>query len=435
MRGQKNSWLNTSDTDLVSKYQEVKEVYENYLSQGLTLDMSRGKPSNDQLDLSSPMLDYLSGDSYTSETGVDCRNYGGLDGLVEMKKIFADMLRIEEDEVIVGGNSSLSMMFDNIASNLSHGVRNGIPWSRQGTIKFICPVPGYDRHFAICEYFHIEMIPVSMTPTGPDMDLVEKLVAEDPLIKGMWCVPIFSNPDGCVYSDKTVKRLANLKPAADDFRLYWDNAYCVHYFNGELPILPNILEECEKAGNPNMPLIFTSFSKISFSGAGVAAIASSKSNIQFILQRLTIQTVGPDKLNQLRHVRFFKNVEGVHEHMKKMAEILRPKFELVEEILSKNLGGKDIATWNKPNGGYFISFNTLDGCAKRVFALCSEVGLTITTAGATFPYGVDPKNSNIRIAPTNPSLDGLKEAIEVFTVAVQLASLEKLLGMQAVFEE
>ncbi len=432
---QKNSWLNVKDTDLVTKYQNVKEKYDDYLSQGLSLDMSRGKPSIDQLNLSTPMLDCLNAESYISDSGVDCRNYGGLDGLVEMKKIFAGILNIETDEVVVGGNSSLSMMFDNIASNLSHGVRNGIPWSRQGAIKFICPVPGYDRHFSICEYFHIEMISVNMTPTGPDMDEVEKLVAEDPLIKGMWCVPIFSNPDGCVYSDKTVKRLANLKPAAEDFRLYWDNAYCVHHFTGDLPAIPNILEECEKAGNPNMPLIFTSFSKISFSGAGVAAMASSKSNVDFILQRLTMQTVGPDKLNQLRHVRFFKNVEGVHEHMKKMAEILKPKFDLVHEILTKNLGGKEIATWNKPNGGYFISFNTLDGCAKRVFSLCSQVGLTITTAGATFPYGNDPNNSNIRIAPTNPSLEELGEAIEIFTVAVQLASLEKLLGMQAVFNE
>ncbi|MDR2736163.1 MAG: aminotransferase class I/II-fold pyridoxal phosphate-dependent enzyme, partial [Gracilibacteraceae bacterium] len=402
------------------------ESYNAYVNKKLKLDMSRGKPGEDQLALSGDMLTILRGDDYTSPGGIDCRNYGGLEGIPEMKGIFADILDISPEEVIVGGNSSLAMMFDNVAVNMSHGVRDGEPWMLQGKVKFLCPTPGYDRHFTICEYFHIKMIPVPMTPNGPDMDIVEELLASDPMIKGMWCVPVFSNPEGIIYSDETVRRLAALKPAAADFRLYWDNAYCIHHFNGPRPVIPNILRECEKAGNPHMPFIFTSFSKISMAGAGVAAMASSLSNCEYIRQRFFVQTIGPDKLSQLRHVRFFKNYDGVMEHMSKMAAILRPKFAAVRDKLTAELEGLGIAEWNNPDGGYFVSFNTIDGCAKRTVALCKEAGVVMTGAGATFPNGKDPRDRNIRIAPTYPSVTELQTAMEVFCLAVKIAALEKL---------
>ena len=417
--------------ELVRIYHSLQKQYEAYCHRNLKLDMSRGKPGADQLDLCGAMMNCLAKDDYMSSNNIDCRNYGGVDGIPEMTQLFADILDIDRDEVVVGGNSSLKMMFDNIAVNVSHGVRDGVPWQQQGTIKFICPVPGYDRHFSICQYFHIEMIPVEMTPDGPDMDTVERLVASDPLIKGMWCVPVFSNPDGYVYSDEVVRRIANLKPAAVDFRIYWDNSYTIHHFSGERPVIPNILRECEKAGNPNMPLIFTSFSKISFPGAAVAAIASSKSNCDFIRKRLTIQTIGPDKLNQLRHVRFFKDLNGVLAHMEKMAEILRPKFEVVLGTLQTELSGKGVATWTTPSGGYFVSLNTEEGCAKRTVALCKDAGIVMTGAGATFPYGKDPLDRNIRIAPSFPPIAELKTAMEVFCVCVQIAAIEKLLNLKS----
>ncbi|MCL1790931.1 MAG: aminotransferase class I/II-fold pyridoxal phosphate-dependent enzyme [Peptococcaceae bacterium] len=406
---------------------DLRESYDTYVSMNLKLDMSRGKPGEDQLALSNDMLTILCEDDFTSPGGIDCRNYGGLEGIPEMKALFADILDISPEEVIVGGNSSLAMMFDNVAVNMTHGVRDGEPWLTQGKVKFLCPSPGYDRHFTICEYFHIHMIPVPMTPTGPDMDIVENLLASDPMIKGMWCVPVFSNPEGIVYSDETVRRLAALKPAAEDFRLYWDNAYCIHHFNGRQPVVPNILRECEKAGNPHMPLIFASFSKVSLAGAGVAAMAGSLSNCEYIRQRFFVQTIGPDKLSQLRHVRFFKNYEGVMKHMGKMAEILRPKFATVLDKLADELEGLGIAEWNKPEGGYFISFNILDGCAKRTVALCKEAGVVMTGAGATYPYGKDPRDRNIRIAPTYPSVSELQKAMEVFCLAVKIAALEKLM--------
>lgn len=416
--------------ELVCIYHKLLKKYEVYCRQKLTLDMSRGKPGADQLDLSGSMMDCLAKDDYMSSNQIDCRNYGGMDGIPEMKQLFADILEVDRDEIIVGGNSSLNMMFDNVAVNLSHGVRDGVPWQQQGTIKFICPVPGYDRHFLTCQYFHIEMIPVEMTPDGPDMDEVERLVSSDPLIKGMWCVPVFSNPDGCTYSDETVLRIANLKPAAVDFRLYWDNSYTIHHFLGDRPVIPNILRECERAGNPNMPLIFTSFSKISFPGAAVAAMASSKSNCDFIRNRLTIQTIGPDKLNQLRHVRFFKDLNGILAHMVKMAEILRPKFDVVLDTLKAELSGKGVASWNTPSGGYFLSLNTNEGCAKRTVTLCKNAGITMTGAGATFPYGKDPLDRNIRIAPSYPPIEELKAAMDVFCVCVQIAAIEKLLNLK-----
>lgn len=415
-----------SKTAMEAELSKLKVEYGKYAAKGLKLDMSRGKPGEDQLALSDGMLTVLSESDYKSPGGIDCRNYGGLEGIPEMKKIFADILDIAPDEVIVGGNSSLAMMFDNVAVNMSHGVRNGEPWMRQGNVKFLCPSPGYDRHFTICEYFHIEMITVPMTKDGPDMDMVEKLVSADPMIKGMWCVPVFSNPDGIVYSDETVRRIAALKPAAEDFRLYWDNAYCIHHFNGQRPNIPNILRECEKAGNPHMPLVFASFSKVSMAGAGVGCMGSSLSNCDYIRKRFFTQTIGPDKLSQLRHVRFFKDYDGVMKHMSKMADIVRPKFETVLKNLNDELDGMGIAEWNEPDGGYFVSFNTIDGCAKRTVALCKEAGVVMTSAGATFPYGKDPRDRNIRIAPTYPTVAELQSAMEIFCLSVKIASLEKL---------
>ena len=422
-----SAYKNFSAEQKFTEYNNLKKIFEAYVAENLHLDMSRGKPGPEQLDLAAGMHTCLSENDYYSSGGIDCRNYGILDGLPEMKKIFADLLDVSVDEIILGGNSSLSMMFDNIASNVSHGVRDSIPWQRQGDVKFICPVPGYDRHFAICDYFHIKMIAVGMKPDGPDMDEVEKLVGSDPLIKGMWCVPVFSNPDGCIYSDEVIRRIANLKPAAHDFRIYWDNAYCVHHFRGEKPTIPCILRECEKSGNPHMPLVFASFSKISFSGAAVSAIATSKSNCDFIKTRLAIQTIGPDKLNQLRHVRFFGDSGGVYKHLVKIAEIIRPKFETVIKIFEKNLSQLEIADWTDPSGGYFISFNTLPGCAARAVSLCKDAGVTLTPAGSTYPYGNDPVDANIRIAPTYPTRCELEKAMEIFCVAVRIASLEKLL--------
>jgi len=418
-----------TQSELTALKTELESVFNKHKEKGKKLNMTRGVPSDEQLSLCNDMLTCLSTDDYKSASGTDCRNYGGLDGIPEIKKIFADLLDITPDEVIVGGNSSLALMFDNVAVNMTHGVRDGEPWQHQGQVKFLCPVPGYDRHFTICKYFHIDMIPVATGNDGPDMDAIEKLVASDKMIKGIWCVPKFSNPTGIVYSDETVRRFAKLKPAAADFRIYWDNAYALHDLeNGQIKI-PNIIRLCEEAGNPNMAYVFASFSKVSFAGASVSCIASSKSNCEFIKQRLSAQTIGPDKVNQLRHVRFFKDAEGVLLHMEKHASILKPKFRLVADTLKSELGNLHIADWTNPSGGYFISFNSMEGCAKRIVELCAQAGVALTPAGATFPNGKDPHNKNIRIAPTCPPLNELKEALEIFCVAVKLASAEKLLAV------
>ena len=406
---------------------ELESVFSRYKENGKKLNMTRGVPSDDQLALCNDMLTCLTANDYKSANGTDCRNYGGLDGIPEVKKIFADLLELTPDEVVVGGSSSLALMFDNVSVNVSHGVREGKPWQSQGQIKFLCPSPGYDRHFTICNYFHIDMIPVAMGEDGPDMDVIEKLVSSDPMIKGIWCVPKYSNPTGIVYSDETIKRFAKLKPAADDFRIYWDNAYAIHDL-GETKKILNIVRLCEEAGNPNMVYVFSSFSKVSFAGASMTCMASSKSNCEYIKQRLTAQTIGPDKLTHLRHARFFKDAANVMAHMEKHAQILRPKFKLVNDKLESHLGGLGIGTWTKPEGGYFVSFDSLDGLAKRIVALCSEAGVALTPAGATYPNGKDPKDSNIRIAPTFPPLTELEEAMEIFCVAVKLASAEKLLN-------
>ena len=405
--------------------QKFKEVQD----RNLKLDMSRGKPSAAQLNLSNGMMDVLnSSEELTCANGVDCRNYGGLDGIDEAKQLLADMMEVPKDNVIIFGNSSLNVMYDTVARAMTHGVMGSTPWCKLDKVKFLCPVPGYDRHFAITEHFGIEMINIPMTSEGPDMDLVEELVNNDPAVKGIWCVPKYSNPQGITYSDETVFRFANLKPAAEDFRIFWDNAYCVHHlYEDKQDYLLEILMECKKAGNPDMVYKFSSTSKISFPGSGIAAMAASDANLKDIRNMMKVQTIGHDKVNQLRHVRFFKDIHGIVEHMKKHADILRPKFETVLEVLDKELGGLEIGSWIAPRGGYFISFDALDGCAKAIVAKAKEAGVVLTGAGATFPYGKDPHDSNIRIAPSYPTPEELEMAADIFVLSVKLVSIDKIL--------
>ncbi|MFD2616387.1 aminotransferase class I/II-fold pyridoxal phosphate-dependent enzyme [Terrilactibacillus laevilacticus] len=409
---------------------KLQEKYEEYKSKKLSLNMARGKPCPEQLDLSMGMLDTIRSDSsLISKEGIDCRNYGGIDGLVEAKELLAPLLEVSTDEIIIGGNSSLNMMHDTIFRAMFKGVLGGEqPWGQYPKIKFLCPSPGYDRHFSLCEFFDIEMVVVDMLEDGPDMEQVEKLVSEDETIKGIWCVPKYSNPEGVTYSDEVVDRLAKMETKAKDFRIFWDNAYAVHHLTDKPDQLKNILHACQEAGHPNRPFLFGSTSKISFPGSGVAVMGSSKENIQYIKKQLSAQTIGPDKINQLRHVLFFKDFEGLQDHMKKQADIIKPKFDKVLELFDSELEGKHIATWSKPNGGYFISLNTLDGTAKDIVELAAEAGVTLTGAGATFPYRKDPKDRNIRIAPTFPSLEELELAIQVLCVCIQLISVEKILA-------
>lgn len=409
-------------TKLDAEFEEVK-------ARGLNLDMSRGKPSAEQLNLSMGMMDVLTSDTdLICQEGVDCRNYGVLDGITEAKQLLADMMEVPKQNIIIFGNSSLNVMYDQIARAMTHGVLGSTPWAKLDKVKFLCPVPGYDRHFAITEHFGIEMINVPMTATGPDMDIVEKLVAEDDAIKGIWCVPKYSNPQGITYSDETVRRFARLKPAAEDFRIYWDNAYGIHHlYEDKQDQLIEILEECEKAGNPNLAYKFSSTSKISFPGSGIAAIASSDENLAEIRKQMRVQTIGHDKVNQLRHARFFGDINGMVEHMRKHADILRPKFDAVLETLDRELGGLEIGSWIAPRGGYFISFDSMEGCAKAIVAKAKEAGLVMTGAGATFPYGKDPKDSNIRIAPSFPSVEEMEAASKIFVLCVKLASIDKYL--------
>ena len=413
---------------LAAEKARLEQQLGEYKAKGLKLDMSRGKPSPDQLDLSMEMMDHY-GNEYVSENGTDCRNYGLLDGIPEAKAIFSEMLGVSADQIIIGGNSSLQLMYDFVIRALQLGVLGSDkPWCKYDKVKFLCPSPGYDRHFAICESLGIEMIPVEYKSDGPDMDEVERLVSSDETIKGIWCVPMYSNPTGISYSDEAVRRFAALKPAAKDFRILWDNAYCVHHLSDDQDKILNIIEECEKTGNPDMVVEFASTSKISFPGSGIAMIAASKANIDFIKSQLTFQTIGYDKLNQLHHVQYFKDLNGIMEHMKRHAKIVKPKFDAVLSALDKEIAPLGIGEWNSPKGGYFISFNALDGCAKRIVGLAKEAGVVMTGAGATYPYGEDPRDSNIRIAPTYPTVDELKLAMEIFCVCVKLASAEKLLG-------
>lgn len=423
-----SSIKNLTKEELAQREISLRRQYNNFKAQGLQLDMSRGKPGVQQLDLTLDMLTCVSAEEgYTAASGMDVRNYGLLDGLPEIKALFADILGVTPDQVIVGGNSSLNMMFDYIATCYSKGVCGHTPWCQQGEVKFLCPVPGYDRHFAVTEYFGVKMIPVKMTPYGPDMDAIEELI-KDPAVKGMWCVPMYSNPDGITYSDATVRRLAAMKPVAPDFRIIWDNAYCLHHLEDEGDTLLNIYPELVKNGNEDMVVMFTSTSKISFPGSGVAALAASPANVADVKKRMTVQTIGHDKLNMLRHIRFFKNLDGIKRHMKLHAAVLHPRFRVVLDTLETQLGTKDVAYWHQPRGGYFVSVNLMDGCAKRTVQLLKEAGVVMTPAGATYPYGDDPRDSNIRIAPSFPAVEDLAVAMELFCLCAELACVEKLLA-------
>ncbi len=416
--------------ELTALKSELEQRFEEIKAKRLNLDMSRGKPSAAQLDLAMGMMDVLnSNTSLVCEEGVDCRNYGVLDGIREAKQLLADMMEVPKDNIVIFGNSTLNIMYDTIARSMTHGVMGSTPWCKLDKVKFLCPVPGYDRHFAITEHFGIEMINVPMTPEGPDMDIVEELVSSDDAIKGIWCVPKYSNPQGITYSDRTVQRFARLKPAAKDFRIFWDNAYGIHHlYDDKQDWLPEILMQCKIEGNPDMVYKFTSTSKVSFPGSGLAAMAASTENLVAIREQMKIQTIGHDKLNQLRHARFYGNIHGMVEHMKKHADILRPKFETVLNKLESELGGLEIGSWLEPRGGYFISFDSLEGCAKAIVAKAKEAGLVMTPAGATFPYGKDPKDSNIRIAPSYPTPEELDVASDVFVLSVKLVSIDKILA-------
>lgn len=423
------SYKEMSRSELEVLYKELEQAYEDAKGKGLKLDMSRGKPAASQLDMTMPILDVLNAESsLKTEGGADCRNYGVLDGIPEAKALMGEMLGVPAENVIVCGNASLTIMYDTVSRSFTHGVCGSTPWCKLDKVKFLCPAPGYDRHFAITEHFGVEMITVPMTPEGPDMNMVQEYVEHDPAVKGIWCVPKYSNPQGFTYSAETVKRFAALNPAAEDFRIFWDNAYVIHdlYEDGG-DELPDILSECEKAGHPDMVYEFASTSKVSFAGSGIAAVASSVKNLDAIRKTMTIQTIGYDKINQLRHVRYFKNLDGLKSQMKKEAAIMRPKFEAVISTLEKELDGLGIAEWTKPKGGYFISFETMEGCAKKVVAKCKEAGVVLTGAGATFPYGKDPKDSNIRIAPSFPTPEEMEQAAELFVLCVKLVSVEKLL--------
>ena len=423
------AYKDMSREELLQEKAALEAQYEEVKARGLKLDMSRGKPSAAQLDLSMGMMDILNSTTdLKCAAGVDCRNYGILDGIDEAKELLADMTEVSKDNIIIYGNSSLNIMYDTISRSVTHGVMGSTPWCKlDKPVKFLCPVPGYDRHFAITEHFGIEMINIPMTPDGPDMDLVEKYVNNDPMVKGIWCVPKYSNPQGLTYSDETVRRFARLQPAAEDFRIYWDNAYGIHHlYDDKQDHLIEILMECKKEGHEDMVFKFCSTSKISFPGSGVAAIGASKANLEFIKKQMTIQTIGHDKLNQLRHVRYFKDIHGMVTHMRKHADILRPKFEMVLNGLQE-LGELGIGSWINPRGGYFISFDSMPGCAKAIVAKAKEAGVVMTPAGATFPYGKDPQDSNIRIAPSFPTLEELKAATEVFALSVKLVSIDKIL--------
>ncbi len=413
-----------SKAQLAEYRQQLSKEYDRYVAQNLKLDMSRGKPSGSQLDLTNGILNTL--DGYTTESGVDARNYGGLEGIPEARRLFSELLGIPQEKIIIGGNSSLNLMYDAMMRLFVFGTHGNPAWRKLPAVKFLCPSPGYDRHFAICEDLGIEMIPIPMKEDGPDMDMVESLAAADDSIKGIWCVPLYSNPQGICYCDAVVDRLASMKTAAPDFRIFWDNAYGVHHIYSERK-LKDIFAASEAAGNPDRVLYFFSTSKITFPGAGVALLAASASNLDEICKHMGVQTIGHDKLNQLRTVRYLRNADGVRAHMRALAAELRPKFDMVLQTLDRELAGTGLAAWQRPEGGYFVALDTLDGCAKATVALAKKAGVTMTGAGATFPYKNDPRDRNIRIAPTYPTLDELKIAMELFCVCVKLAGVDALL--------
>ncbi|MCD8330810.1 MAG: aminotransferase [Lachnospiraceae bacterium] len=423
------SYQDMTKEELMTLREELRKSYEDAKGLGLKLDMSRGKPAADQLDLSMEMMDTFNRNTVPrSEDGMDCRNYGALDGVIEAKRLMAAMIGCRPEQTVVCGNASLNVMYDLLARAELFGILGETPWSRLPKVTFLCPVPGYDRHFRMTEAMGIDMINIPMNEDGPDMDLVEKLVSEDETVKGIWCVPRFSNPGGVVYSDEVVRRMAALKPAARDFRIFWDNAYAVHdlYEEDQQQIL-EILSECEKAGNPDMVYEIASTSKVTFPGAGISVFAASPANLEEFKQRMGVQTISYDKINMLRHVGFLKDLDTLKAHMRKQADLIRPKFEAVEDILDQELGGLEIGTWTKPRGGYFISFQAMNGCAKQIVARCKEAGVVLTGAGAAYPYGLDPDDSNIRIAPTYPTLEEMKQATKLFSLCVKLVSVEKLL--------
>lgn len=413
---------------LLQEQEKCKAAFEELKGKGLKLDMSRGKPGKAQLDLVSDILTVLSDPADCIDDGTDVRNYGTLAGLPSAKRLFAEILGCKPEECFIGGNASLTLMYDTISKAYSHGLLHSEqPWCKLDKVKFLCPAPGYDRHFRITESFGAELITVEMTPTGPDMDQVEELV-KDPAVKGIWCVPKYSNPDGIIYSDETIRRFANLKPAAPDFVIMWDNAYCVHEFEGDFVPFPDILSLCREAGNPDMVFEYASTSKITFPGAGISVMAASEANQKYMQKLMGVQMISYDKVNQLRHVKYLKDKAGTLALMKKHASILGPKFRMVLDMLEKEIAPLGIAEWQKPKGGYFISVNTMDGLAKRTLELCKEAGVVMTPAGATFPHGIDPRDRNIRVAPSLPPVEELEQAMEVFCVSMRLAALEKLLG-------
>lgn len=424
------SYQEMSKEELLQEKESLEAAYKEYQKMDLSLNMARGKPSMEQLDMSMDMLEVLSAEeAMLAEDGTDVRNYGAMDGIPEAKKLMADLMGVCPENVMVCGNASLTIMYDTVSRSMTHGVCGSTPWCKLDKVKFLCPVPGYDRHFAVTEHFGIEMINIPMTEDGPDMDLVEQYVNNDASVKGIWCVPKYSNPQGVVYSDETVRRFAALQPAAEDFRIFWDNSYIVHHlYDDNQAELLEILSECEKAGNPDMVYEFVSTSKITFAGAGIAAVASSQKNLDFMKKSVEIQTIGYDKMNQFRHVKYFKNLDGIMAKMKQHADIMRPKFEMVEEILEKEIGNLGIGSYMKPLGGYFITFEAMEGCAAAIVKKAKETGVVLTGAGAPFPYKKDPKDSIIRIAPSYPTIEELKQAAEVFVVCVKLASVEKLLA-------
>ncbi|MFP4662167.1 MAG: aminotransferase class I/II-fold pyridoxal phosphate-dependent enzyme [Halanaerobiales bacterium] len=421
-----NTYLNLTKEELLKLKNKVDKKYEKYKTQNLKLNMSRGKPCSEQLDLSEAL--YKNTKTFISESGIDCRNYGFLRGLPEVRELFAELIGINIEEIIIGNNSSLNMMHDTISRIFSHGTsESDTPWGKEKIVKFLCPSPGYDRHFKICEHFNIEMIAIPLNENGPDMDIIEDLVKKDDSIKGIWCVPKYSNPTGIIYSDEIVTRLSSMKTAANDFRIFWDNAYIVHHLTNRKLELKNILRSCEAQGYPDRVYMFGSTSKITYAGSGISFFASSTKNIDYMTDLMSKQTIGSNKINQLLHYRFLGSVEEILNHMEKHADILRPKFELVLDVLNKELAAKGIANWSKPEGGYFISLNVMKGCAREVVQLAKDVGVTLTDAGATYPYGNDPEDSNIRIAPSYPPLVDLEKAIKVVCTCIKKAAIEKVL--------